>query len=165
MRNKLIPVFFFASIFTAYSQKSNLKLGVNFNADIVSHEHSHLSPDNGKVNYPSFQFSFERTLNKRMSILGSLNYAQRNHFETSRLSILGVIEYDNAQVDFSTNNYSFILSSRYYFKETSNGFFIELGIPLTYSNENIKFNAGDFYHKTITNSYAISTIGGIGLIA
>ena len=102
--NLLLLSFFFTIIFSAEAQKTTIKIGANYNADVTSHNRKF-----GKINYPSFELSGERLISKRFSIAGTFNYAQRKSSVWAPLSLNGGIQYEQARVDYISNDHTFII--------------------------------------------------------
>ena len=140
----------------ANAQLSTLKVGANFNADIASHKL-------GKLNYPSWEVSFERAFSKKFSYNITYNYARR-HYEIYN-------EYNSTQYPglysgpkaFTIFDHAFILEARYYLKSTATGIYFHLGIPFTYSLEQRFATSPYGDNMRETSSFAISTIGGFGI--
>src|SRR6187402_110977 len=70
MKKQLIVLFLLALCIKTHAQTSTFKAGGNYNADIANHKL-------GKLNFPSWEISYERGLCKKFSISGTYNYARR----------------------------------------------------------------------------------------
>lgn len=70
---KILPVLLLIGVcFNSSAQKSSIKPGANFNSEVISHK-------NDRLNYASFEVSYERLLGKKFSTGLSYNYANRTY--------------------------------------------------------------------------------------
>jgi hypothetical protein len=155
MKNLVIIITFLLSSTFIQAQKSIVKAGAYFNADIADHKL-------GKINYPSLEASYELAFGNKFSLNLSYNYAKRE-YESGYTGEGFQVFYYNPKY-FINYDQSIIIEGRYYIKSNSTGFFVQAGIPFTYTIEK-SYNKiplpGESDHKVY--SYAISTFGGIGV--
>jgi len=152
-RKILIAVCLLSSI-GAHAQLYTLKAGANYNADVVDHKL-------GKLSYPSYEINFERALGKKFSISLGYNFAIRDYKQApdlrfDRYSFSGNVEWKHY-------DHVFIPEVRYYLKSNTEGFFFQLGFPLTYSLEKDYFYSPTGITNYYTHSSSLSVFGGIGI--
>ena len=149
MKKLLSILFVFAVSIGANAQLSTVKLGANYNAEIIAHKL-------GKINYPSMDISFERALGKKFSINGTYNYSKLQYDLSSDF-------YSSSHSGYNNYNHALILEGRFYLTSNTTGLFFQLGIPFTLSIEE-RFDSSPLFHGTDNRyTYAISTFGGIGI--
>ncbi len=158
MKKQFVTLLFIVLSTVTNAQVSAVKAGGNYNADFASHKL-------GKMNYPSWEISYERGLGKKFSINGSFNYARRTYDLYNGPYLLadgsliygaeGIIEYDQI----------FILEGRYYLKSNNSGIFFQMGIPFTYTTSvrSLNSTSNQYSYSLSSNYFAISTFGGLGI--
>jgi hypothetical protein len=145
MKLKFVVLILMIISIKANAQLSTIKAGINLNAD--------------KVDYASWEISFERLICKKYSFNLTYNYAQPhkegNNFTGDPTSF--------GTTGFTNFNHTIILEGRYYLKSNISGIFFQLGIPFTYSIEESFYTSPAGDGSTKHDYLAICTIAGFGL--
>jgi len=159
---KQLIVLFLVTLTMQTNAQSTFKAGANYNADIVSHKL-------GKINYPSWEISYERGLCEKFSINGTYNYARRA-YEESNNRYWFPDGTGNGYIVYGSQGYilydqHLIIEGRYYLKSNKSGIYFHLGIPFTYTISKWFVNTvtNQYSAKKYSDDFAISTIGGLGI--
>jgi len=136
------------------AQQSVIKGGINFNSDFVDHKL-------GRLSYPSYEFSFERTLGKKISLSLGYNFAVRDYtMSNPELFTFGYFWGNRRWTNF---DHVLIPEFRYYAASNDKGLFFQFGLPLTYSIEKDYFYSPNGIQNTYQHSIALSVFAGFGL--
>ena len=149
MKKQIILLLLSVICMKTNAQLSTLKAGVNLNSD--------------KVDYPSWELSFERALGKKFSINGTYNYSQFHKDVNQEALISNNLGPIYGATGFTHYNHTLIIEGRYYLKSNTTGVFFQMGIPFTYYTEERFYTSPSGDGSVKHNFFAICTIGGFGI--